>query len=133
MDVDGNVIGQHKGYPFYTIGQRKGLEVAFGDPRYVVKIDAENNEVVLGTKEDLNKKEVFVRKPNMVKYESLPDNIEALSKIRYKDRGTNSSLSNTTDGRIKIEFYDNVQGVAPGQSAVFYEGNDLLGGGFIDN
>lgn len=133
VDTEGNVIGQHKGYPFYTIGQRKGLEVAFGDPRYVVKIDAEKNEVVLGHKEDLNKKEVFVRKPNIMKYETLPDQLEAVSKIRYKDKGTNSSLSVTPDGRIRIEFFDHVQGVAPGQSAVFYEGNDLIGGGFIDN
>lgn len=133
VDVEGNVIGQHKGYPFYTIGQRKGLEVAFGDPRYVVKIDAAKNEVVLGTKEDLNKKEVFVRKPNLIKYDQLPDKLEALSKIRYKDKGTNSQVSVDSDGRIKIEFYDDVKGVAPGQSAVFYEGNDLIGGGFIDN
>jgi tRNA-specific 2-thiouridylase len=133
VDVDDNVIGQHKGYPFYTIGQRKGLEVAFGDPRYVVKIDANENKVVLGTKEDLNKKVVFVRNPNIVKYEKLPNEMEALSKIRYKDKGANSTIYNISDGRIKIEFYSEVQGVAPGQSAVFYDGNDLIGGGFIDN
>ena len=133
VDVDGKVIGKHKGYPFYTIGQRKGLEVAFGDPRYVVKINAEANIVVLGTKEDLNKKEVFVRNPNIIKYDKLPDNMEALSKIRYKDRGKNSEISTLDDGRVKIDFYEEVQGVAPGQSAVFYEGSDLIGGGFIDN
>ena len=133
VDVNGKVIGKHKGYPFYTIGQRKGLEVAFGDPRYVVKINAEANIVVLGTKEDLNKKEVFVRNPNIIKYDKLPDNMEALSKIRYKDRGKNSEISTLDDGRIKIDFYEEVQGVAPGQSAVFYEGSDLIGGGFIDN
>ena len=59
--------------------------------------------------------------------------MEALSKIRYKDNGANSSISTTEDGRIKIEFFEDVQGVAPGQSAVFYEGNDLIGGGFIDS
>lgn len=133
VDVDGNVIGKHKGYPFYTIGQRKGLVVAFGDPRYVIRIDPKENKVVLGTKEDLNTKEVFVRDPNFIKYKILPKEMEALSKIRYKDKGANSSISNTSDGRIKIEFYSDVQGVAPGQSAVFYEGNDLIGGGFIDN
>lgn len=133
IDTEGNVVGQHKGYPFYTIGQRKGLEVAFGDPRYVVKINAKTNEVILGTKEDLNKKEVFVRQPNIMKYETISGEMEALSKIRYKDKGTNSSISLLEDGRVKIDFYDNVQGVAPGQSAVFYEGNDLIGGGFIDN
>jgi len=132
VDVEGNVIGQHKGYPFYTIGQRKGLEVAFGDPRYVVKIDAKDNKVVLGTKEDLNTKIVFVRDPNISKYKKLPSEMEALSKIRYKDKGANSIVSTTSDGRIKIEFFGEVQGVAPGQSAVFYEGNDLVGGGFID-
>ena len=133
VDVEGNVIGKHKGYPFYTIGQRKGLEVAFGDPRYVIKIDPKENKVVLGTKEDLNKKQVFVRDPNFIKYKNLPNEMEALSKIRYKDKGANSSISTTENGRIKIEFYSDVQGVAPGQSAVFYEGNDLIGGGFIDN
>ena len=133
VDVDGNVIGKHNGYPFYTVGQRKGLEVAFGDPRYVIKIDPKENRVVLGTKEDLNKKEVFVRDPNFIKYKNLSQEMEALSKIRYKDKGANSSISNTNDGRIKIEFYADVQGVAPGQSAVFYEGNDLIGGGFIDS
>lgn len=133
VDMEGNVIGQHEGYPFYTVGQRRGLEVAFGDPRYVIKIDPKENVVVLGTKEDLNKKEVFVRNPNIVKFDKLPAQMEAVSKIRYKDKGANSSISLTDDNRIKIEFYTDVQGVAPGQSAVFYDGNDLIGGGFIDN
>ncbi len=133
VDTEGNVLGKHQGYPFYTIGQRKGLELAFGDPRYVVKIDADKNEVVLGTKEDLNRKTVFVRDPNLMKYDKLEGEIDALSKIRYKDKGTNSSISMMPDGRVKIEFLNNVQGVAPGQSAVFYEDNDLIGGGFIDN
>ncbi|MCB0409085.1 MAG: tRNA 2-thiouridine(34) synthase MnmA [Flavobacteriales bacterium] len=133
VDTEGNVLGKHQGYPFYTIGQRKGLELAFGDPRYVVKIDADKNEVVLGTKEDLNRKTVYVREPNLMKYEKLEGELDALSKIRYKDKGTNSSISMLPDGRVKIEFLNDVQGVAPGQSAVFYEGNDLIGGGFIDN
>ena len=133
VDVEGNIVGKHKGYPFYTIGQRKGLEVAFGDPRYVVEINASENKVVLGTKEDLNKKEVFVRNPNIIKFPELPAEMEAVSKIRYKDKGANSTITNLPDGRVKIEFYTDVQGVAPGQSAVFYDGNDLIGGGFIDN
>ncbi|MCO6500142.1 MAG: tRNA 2-thiouridine(34) synthase MnmA [Vicingus serpentipes] len=133
VDVEGNVIGKHKGYPFYTIGQRKGLEVAFGDPRYVVEINAKENKVVLGVKEDLNKKDVFVRNPNIIKYPELPAEMEVVSKIRYKDKGANSTITALPDNRIKIQFYDDVQGVAPGQSAVFYDGNDLIGGGFIDN
>ena len=91
------------------------------------------NIVVLGTKEDLNKKTVFVRNPNFVKFDGVPNEMEALSKIRYKDVGATSHISTTDDGRIKIDFYEDVQGVAPGQSAVFYDGNDLIGGGFIDS
>lgn len=133
IDTKGNILGKHEGYPFYTIGQRKGLGLAFGDPRFVVKIIADTNEVVLGTKEDLNCKTVYVDKPNLSKYPVIKGEIEAVSKIRYKDKGANSLLSTLEDGRIKIEFLENVQGVAPGQSAVFYEGNDLIGGGFIDS
>ncbi len=133
IDTKGNILGKHRGYPFYTIGQRRGLEIAVGDPLYVVKIDKENNEVTLGGKDDLKKKEAFIRKPNLMKYEVLPDEMEALTKIRYKDKGAMSHLYPQADGRIKVEFYENVEGVAPGQSAVFYEGNDLVGGGFIDN
>lgn len=133
IDVQGNVIGKHKGYPFYTIGQRKGLEIAFGDPRYVIKINAKTNEVTLGLKEDLNRKEVFVRNPNIIKFDKLPQQFDALSKIRYKDKGTNSTIYALDDGRIKIDFFEDVKGVAPGQSAVFYDDNDLIGGGFIDN
>mgnify|MGYP000520687005 CR=1 FL=1 len=84
-------------------------------------------------KEDLNKKEVFVRNPNIIKFDKLPAQMEVLCKIRYKDKGSNSTLTTLNDGRLKIEFYDDVQGVAPGQSAVFYDDNDLIGGGFIDN
>ena len=131
VDTAGNILGKHQGYPFYTIGQRKGLELAFGDPRYVIKIDAAKNEVVLGLKEDLNCKEVFVKNPNLSKYATIEGEIEVLSKIRYKDKGSNSLISILPDGRLKILFFENVQGVAPGQSAVFYEENDLIGGGFI--
>jgi len=133
IDTKGNVLGKHRGYPFYTIGQRRGLEIAVGDPLYVVKIDKDKNEVTLGGKEALKKKEAFIRKPNLMKYEALPDEMEALTKIRYKDKGALSNLYPQADGSIKVEFYQNVEGVAPGQSAVFYEGNDLIGGGFIDN
>jgi tRNA-specific 2-thiouridylase len=132
VDTAGNILGKHQGYPFYTIGQRKGLELAFGDPRFVIKIDAKRNEVVLGTKDDLNCKEVFVKKPNLSKYETIEGEMEVISKIRYKDKGANSLISTLPDGRLKIVFFENVQGVAPGQSAVFYDGNDLIGGGFID-
>ncbi len=130
VNREGKVLGKHEGYPFYTIGQRKGLEVAFGHPMYVTEIIPETNTVVLGEKEELEKREMLVKKVNMIKYASLPEGFEALTKIRYKDKGMMSRLSHEGEF-LKVEFYDNVSAIAPGQSAVFYEGNDLVGGGFI--
>jgi len=132
VSTDGRVLGKHKGYPFYTIGQRKGLEVAFGEPMYVTKIVPETNTVVLGNFEDLEKREMWVRDVNLVKYDNIPGNFEALTKIRYKDSGTPSTLS-MHDNMLRVLFHKNVTAVAPGQSAVFYEDEDLIGGGFIMN
>ena len=118
------------GYPYYTIGQRKGLGIAFGHPMFVTRIMPESNTVMLGTIEELEKSEAMVRNINLVKYESINEPLEAISKIRYKDAGAMSTL--TQEGQmIKIDFHHAVSGIAPGQSAVFYEGNDLLGGGFL--
>jgi tRNA-uridine 2-sulfurtransferase len=129
--TDGTVIGQHKGYPFYTIGQRKGLEIALGEPMFVTEIIPDTNTVVLGKKEDLEKQTMTVRKVNLQKFETLPEDTQALTKVRYKDKGTMSTLNYSQDGEIEVVFHEKVAGIAPGQSAVFYDGNDLIGGGFI--
>jgi tRNA-uridine 2-sulfurtransferase len=129
---DGTVLGKHKGYPFYTIGQRKGLEIAMGEPMYVLNIIPESNSVVLGKKEELERQTMTVRNYNLVKYADLQENTQALTKIRYKDSGTMSTINKKDDNLLEVVFHKNVSGVAPGQSAVFYEGNDLIGGGFIN-
>lgn len=129
--ADGTVVGKHRGYPFYTIGQRKGLEIALGEPMFVLSINPETNTVVIGTKEELERHTMWVRDYNLVKYAKLPENYQALVKIRYKDAGTMATLTEE-DGKIRVVFHQPVTGVAPGQSAVFYEGDDLVGGGFID-
>ncbi len=131
VDKDGKVLGEHRGYPYYTIGQRKGLGMAFGEPMFVTRIDPTTNTVVLGREEDLEGKSMLVRNVNLQKYASLEDGKEALTKIRYKDKGAMSQVFNEPDGRIRIEFAHNVSAIAPGQSAVMYEGNDVIGGGFI--
>jgi tRNA-uridine 2-sulfurtransferase len=130
VSTDGEVLGKHKGYPFYTIGQRKGLEIALGEPMYVTNILPESNTVVLGKKEDLEKQQIQIIGLNLMKYEYLSEDKECLTKIRYKDSGSMATLSQEND-TILATFHNNVVGVAPGQSAVFYEGNDLVGGGFI--
>ncbi|MCX7728777.1 MAG: tRNA 2-thiouridine(34) synthase MnmA [Bacteroidia bacterium] len=125
------IIGKHKGYPFYTIGQRKGLDIALGNPVYVKEIIPEKNEVVLGDKEELAKQLIKVRDFNLIKYETLPDNFQALVKIRYKDPGKMATIHQLDNKYLEIVFHEPVYAVAPGQSAVFYEGDDLVGGGFI--
>lgn len=130
VDKHGNILGQHKGYPFYTIGQRKGLDITFGKPVYVTGINPDSNTVVLGEEEDLIKQEMFVGKINWMKYDDLPIEREAVTKIRYKDKGSASVIASTADG-VHVRFFEEAKGIAPGQSAVFYEGNDVIGGGII--
>src|SRR5690606_6925347 len=72
IDLQGNILGKHEGYPFYTIGQRKGLGIATGDPMYVLRINPSDNTVVLGKKEDLKSQQMKVRMPNLIKYDSIP-------------------------------------------------------------
>lgn len=132
VDKQGKILGQHKGYPFYTIGQRKGLDIALGKPVYVTKIDPASNTVTLGEEEDLDKNEMLVGKLNLIKYESISPGMEALTKIRYKDKGALSAIY-PEEGVMKVHFFENVKGIAPGQSAVFYEGEDVLGGGIIQS
>lgn len=131
VDKKGNVLGQHEGYPFYTIGQRKGLGIALGEPMYVNEIRPETNTVVLGDVKDLLRNGMTVGKLNWQKYESAPHGLEVTSQIRYNDRGTMSKILPFDKERVSVEFMANVKGVAPGQSAVFYEGDDIVGGGII--
>lgn len=130
VDKSGNVLGRHKGYPFYTIGQRKGLELTFGKPVYVTGIRPETNTIVLGGEEDLNRSEMVVGKLNWLKYDGITDGMEATTRIRYKDSGTLSNLYHDDRG-IRVKFYQDAKNIAPGQSAVFYENDDVIGGGII--
>jgi tRNA-specific 2-thiouridylase len=130
VDKSGKILGKHKGYPFYTVGQRKGLDIALGTPAFVTEINPETNTVVLGSEEELNKTEMIVKNINWIKYNGAVEGMDLITKIRYKDKGCLSTISQIENG-VKVVFYDNVKGVAPGQSAVFYEGEDVVGGGII--
>lgn len=130
VDKEGRILGQHQGYPFYTIGQRKGLGITFGKPVFVTGIDPDTNSVVLGEEEDLDKTTMQVARINMIKYDTIAPGFEAVTKIRYRDAGTLSHLYPDNQG-VKVEFAGPAKGVAPGQSAVFYEEEDVIGGGII--
>lgn len=128
---DGTVVGRHEGYPFYTIGQRKGLGITLGYPVYVTEIQKETNRVVLGTLHDLEKDIMQVKRLNMVKYVSLEHAIRSITKVRYNDEGTSAVLNQIDSDTIEVVFDEPVNAIAPGQAAVFYEGNDVIGGGWI--
>ncbi len=132
LNVEGEVIGKHEGYPFYTIGQRKGLGTAFGKPMFVTEIRPDTNEVVLGEEADLERNGMKVGKLNLQKYERIEDEMPAITKVRYKHDGE-SSVIKQDGGVMHVEFMTKVNAIAPGQSAVFYEGNDVIGGGIILN
>lgn len=129
--ADGTIVGKHKGYPFYTIGQRKGLDIALGKPIFVTEIIPETNTIVLGEEHELNRSEMTVGGINLGKYDHLPEGMESIVKIRYKDKGSLANIYSGPDNTVKVNFYEQVKGIAPGQSAVFYEGDDVLGGGII--
>jgi tRNA-specific 2-thiouridylase len=136
VTTDGRRVGTHHGYPFFTIGQRKGLP-ALGKPFYVTAIDPLTNTVTIGSEEDLAHSSLSVRGVNLQKYASIPETgLQTLTKIRYKDGGTPAWVYPTADpNRVRVVFAEPVKAATPGQSAVFYDGEDfqdVIGGGWID-
>ncbi len=127
---DGTVIGKHEGYPFYTIGQRKGLGIALGYPVYVTEIQKDKNRVVLGTFDELSRNGMYVHKLTMGKYVDIADKMDTITKIRYNDAGSPAVVEKAGD-MVKVFFGNGVKAIAPGQAAVFYEGDDIIAGGWI--
>lgn len=128
--LNGKVVGQHKGYPYYTIGQRRGL-TALGQPYFVTRIIPETNTVVIGPDEDLMDHRMRVSRINLQKYDRLPEELPAITKVRYKDPGSPSLITQVADDLVEAVFAEPVRAITPGQSAVFYEGDDVIGGGWI--
>jgi tRNA (5-methylaminomethyl-2-thiouridylate)-methyltransferase (EC 2.1.1.61) len=128
---DGTVVGKHQGYPFYTVGQRKGLGIALGYPVYVTEIRPETNTIVVGPAEELKSRGMRIRNVNFIKYPGLSETVEGVSAIRANHEGAMSQIRQTGDDEVEVIFYHGVDAIAPGQSAVFYEGDDVIGGGHI--
>ncbi|HRE41588.1 MAG TPA: tRNA 2-thiouridine(34) synthase MnmA [Ignavibacteria bacterium] len=125
-------VGTHKGFAYYTIGQRRGLNLSLGKPVYVSKLDPENNIVVLEDEENLYNKKFTVKELNFMKYENLKQRTEVDVKIRYKDKPFRAFIEKTGEDEITIEFKEPKKSITPGQSAVFYDGLDIAGGGIIN-
>ncbi|MCX7980014.1 MAG: tRNA 2-thiouridine(34) synthase MnmA [Bacteroidia bacterium] len=129
--IDGHIVGQHEGYPFYTIGQRRNLP-ALGTPHYVVEIHPETNTLVIGPESALYKQELIMRDVVWHKYPKLPyEGYPVTVKIRHMDPGHVGRLYTSSQGTLRVEFAAGVKAITPGQAAVAYEGDDLVVGGWI--
>jgi len=138
-DVAGNFLGEHEGIELFTIGQRKGLPGGSPRPRYVVDLDAETNRVIVGDVEDLITEEFEVDRVNLHPVAAPPsgadrgynEETEAVVKIRYSHPGTPATLTPFNNGRARIRLHEPQKAVTPGQAAVFYQNDVVLGGGWI--
>ncbi|HEX6981845.1 MAG TPA: tRNA 2-thiouridine(34) synthase MnmA [Balneolaceae bacterium] len=132
VDQQGNVVGEHEGYPFYTIGQRRGLDIALGKPVYVTHINPETNVITIGEKKDLVSTTCRAKDINLSKYASIPsDEMEVTAAIRYNDDGAIGHLTQVSDDEVEVTFPTGREAIAPGQAVVCYEGNDVVAGGWI--
>ncbi len=130
---DGTIVGHHEGYPFFTIGQRKGLGVALGYPAFVTEIRPETNQVVLGNLEELTRDATLVNRLSLSRFATLEGRglVPATVKVRYNDNGTPGWIEQTGPDEMRVYFERGVGAISPGQAAVFYDGDSVLGGGWI--
>jgi tRNA-uridine 2-sulfurtransferase len=131
IDIDGNVLGKHKGIFSYTVGQRKGLGISSEKPFYVRKIDIENNAIILCRKEQLFAGELLVERINYISDSPLSKGFEVDIQIRYRQRPIRGKVIDILDGTLKFEIDLHNDAPTPGQAAVFYDGDEVIGGGWI--
>ena len=131
VNAAGVKLGEHKGFPYYTIGQRKGLEIALGKPAYVLKINPQKNTVMLGDAEELRTSHMLVEDDRFVDETEAMNSPQLSVRIRYRSKPIPCTLRRLDDGRLLVNFQSEASAIAPGQSAVFYIGNRLVGGSFI--
>lgn len=129
-DENGNRLGEHKGIIRYTIGQRKGLGIALGKPRFVIEKNAENNTVILGDEERLFCRKVLVDRLNFIPFDTLENEMRVTAKLRYRHLAQPAVIKPDGDNVI-IEFDEPQRAPSPGQAAVFYDGDAVVGGGTI--
>ena len=131
VDNKGVKIGQHKGFPYYTIGQRKGLGIALGHPAHVLRINAEKNTVMLGTADDLKTEYMLVEDAMIINQQELLECPNLTVRIRYRSKPIPCQVRPLENKQMLVRFLSEASAIAPGQSAVFYDGQRVLGGAFI--
>jgi tRNA-specific 2-thiouridylase len=132
VDQEGKVIGRHKGIPFYTIGQRKGLGIAHPTPLYVTGIDVDDNRIIVGDKTDVHSREMIMSNINWVSSPPAAKPFTGLVKIRYQHIPQEATVEAQSDSKLRIMFDQAQPAITPGQSAVVYDGDTVLVGGIID-
>lgn len=130
VDKTGKILGKHKGIVYYTIGQRKGLGISFGKPVYVIDINPWKNEVVLGSEEDIFKKELIAKDVNYIPFDKLNEKMKVQVKVRYSAKPTPAVIMPYED-KVKVVFEKKVRAITKGQSVVFYDDDIVVGGGII--
>lgn len=131
VDVNGNVIGTHKGIIHYTVGQRKGLGIAMGHPVFVVAIRPETNEVVIGENSDVFKPKLYANRINFMGIEGIDGELRARAKIRYSHQGADCTVRMIDNDLLECVFDSEQRAVTPGQALVLYDGEYVIGGGTI--
>ena len=131
VNLQGQVLGEHDGIEFYTIGQRRGLGVSASKPLYVIELDAARNRVVVGDDSALVRAEFIAERCNWIAFDAPPATFEATVKIRYNHAGTPATVSPLPGSAARVRLHVPQRAVTPGQAAVFYEGDMVLGGGWI--
>jgi tRNA-specific 2-thiouridylase len=131
LDKEGKVLGKHKGIPFYTIGQRRGLRLAKGRPLYVIGIDREKNAIIVGGEEEVYGDTFIVDSVNWIVPREMIPSHKTQVKIRYNHPGSEASISPEGEDELEVRFRSEQKAITPGQAAVFYDGEIVLGGGWI--
>ncbi len=131
VDVQGNILGRHKGIIHYTIGQRKGLGLSLGKPAFVLELRPDSNEVVIGTNEDTFHNELIANNVNAMAVESFENEMKVMAKIRYSHQGAPCTIKMIDDDRLECCFEQPVRAITPGQAVVFYNDDIVVGGATI--
>ena len=131
INTDNEIIGQHQGIINYTVGQRKGLGVAFGEPRYVCSVNPENNTVTLGKNEDLFSNELFATDINLISVDKIDGEMKVTAKIRYNHKEQPATVIQIDDNTVKVVFDEPQRAITKGQAVVMYDGEYVVGGGTI--